>query len=133
MTRMIPLETLELATALRAEGKSWNSIGRAVGFDGDVIRWRIDPVFVSKHRGRYNGHSSALIVRDRMTQADLEHLKRTIPPDTRSFTARAFGDPLPGRSALDKRRADEVGKSHGPVSPVRAERTYYLRGFLGPS
>jgi hypothetical protein len=25
-----------------------------------------------------------------------------IPPDTRSLTARVFGDPLPGRSAFDR-------------------------------
>lgn len=28
-----------------------------------------------------------------------------IPADTRSLTARIFGDPLPGRSALDRRQA----------------------------
>jgi hypothetical protein len=28
-------------------------------------------------------------------------LREQIPPDTRDMTARLFGDPLPGRSALD--------------------------------
>ena len=28
-----------------------------------------------------------------------------IPPDTRDLTAQVFGDPLPGRSALDRRTA----------------------------
>ena len=33
---------------------------------------------------------------------DLAARLAEIPADTRSFTARTFGDPLPGRSALDK-------------------------------
>ena len=33
--------------------------------------------------------------------AALEQLKR-IPPDTRDLTGRLMGDPLPGRSALDR-------------------------------
>ncbi len=31
----------------------------------------------------------------------------TVPADTRNTTARQFGDPLPGRSALDQRRAQQ--------------------------
>ena len=33
-----------------------------------------------------------------------ERTWRDLPPDTRGLTARICGDPLPGRSALDKRR-----------------------------
>lgn len=36
-------------------------------------------------------------------QADADAAKQVIPQDTRSLTGRLFGDPLPGRSALDKR------------------------------
>lgn len=39
------------------------------------------------------------------TRRDAERLMALIPPDTRGVTARLFGDPLPGRSALDQRRA----------------------------
>ena len=42
-----------------------------------------------------------------------ERMWRDLPPDTRGLTARICGDPLPGRSALDKRRngLEEIGKS----------------------
>jgi hypothetical protein len=33
---------------------------------------------------------------------DIEARRAEIPADTRSLTARIFGDPLPGRSALDR-------------------------------
>ena len=37
----------------------------------------------------------------RRTERDWERLVKEIPEDTRSVTARLFGDPLPGRSALE--------------------------------
>lgn len=33
----------------------------------------------------------------------------TVPADTRTITGRAFGDPLPGRSALDRKMAKTTG------------------------
>ncbi|MCM0752013.1 hypothetical protein DEA98_14180 [Brucella pseudogrignonensis] len=41
----------------------------------------------------------------RRRRAEIEALIDAIPQDTRSKTARLAGDPLPGRSALDQRRA----------------------------
>lgn len=41
----------------------------------------------------------------RRRRAELEALMDAIPQDTRSKTARFAGDPLPGRSALDRLRA----------------------------
>lgn len=37
---------------------------------------------------------------------DAERRLREVPPDTRDLTARICGDPLPGRSALDRRKKD---------------------------
>ena len=37
----------------------------------------------------------------RRAERDWERLVKEIPEDTRSVTARLFGDPLPGRSALE--------------------------------
>lgn len=42
--------------------------------------------------------------RFRPTPKELQALARSIPADTRSLTARIAGDPLPGRSALDRLR-----------------------------
>jgi hypothetical protein len=39
----------------------------------------------------------------RISQADLRRLQRAIPVDTRDLTGRFFGDPIPGRSALDRK------------------------------
>ena len=38
----------------------------------------------------------------RSVDSQAMRLKRQIPKDTRTFTSRLFGDPLPGRSALDR-------------------------------
>lgn len=97
-------EILERARIMRAAGRSWNAIGRECGFDGDVIRWRIDPDFVARHKAMHGGPVS-MIVHQRFSHADIEVILRKVPPDTRSMQARFFGDPLPGRSALDKRNA----------------------------
>lgn len=44
-------------------------------------------------------------VNSRVPSETIEARLAEIPDDTRSKTARVFGDPLPGRSALDMRRA----------------------------
>lgn len=38
----------------------------------------------------------------RITSAEIEARLAEIPADTRTLTARTFGDPLPGRSAFDR-------------------------------
>lgn len=43
-------------------------------------------------------------------KADGERLAKVIPPDTRDLSARLCGDPLPGRSALDKIKAKQNPK-----------------------
>lgn len=45
------------------------------------------------------------VVSGKRAHDDALRLMETIPRDTRSLTAMAFGDPLPGRSALDRRQA----------------------------
>jgi hypothetical protein len=39
----------------------------------------------------------------RSAEADALRLMALIPPDTHDLTARVFGDPLPGRRAIDMR------------------------------
>lgn len=45
--------------------------------------------------------SSRPAPRDKITVDDWKGLMATLPDDTRDITARIFGDPIPGRSALD--------------------------------
>ena len=44
-------------------------------------------------------------IRLRLADQDFKRLKASIPPDTRDNTGRLCGDPLPGRSSLDRKRA----------------------------
>lgn len=100
--RHISEETLEMTRTLRSLGLSWEKIGRQVGFGPDVLRYRLDP---TRKRGGESGLSSTLrSLPFRPTQAELDSLLSKVPRDTRDFTARVCGDPLPGRSALDQRR-----------------------------
>lgn len=40
---------------------------------------------------------------------EFQRLMATIPPDTRDLTSRIAGDPLPGRSHLDRKRMQADG------------------------
>lgn len=53
---------------------------------------------------------------------DAERMWRELPSDTRGLTARICGDPIPGRSALDRRRNGlvEIGKSAILLPSVRS-------------
>jgi transposase-like protein len=99
----IPEAVIERARAVRLAGATWGAVGRAVGIDPDVIRWRIDGAFRAHKSGKPASHVSPMVY-SKFSQADIDRLLRTVPRDTRSMSARAFGDPLPGRSALDRKR-----------------------------
>lgn len=125
----LPPDQVQRARELRAEGLSWSNIGARLGLHEDTMRRRIDPGFKERRTGpRVRAFIRAGGERH-VTQAEAETALARVPTDTRSMSARVMGDPLPGRSALDKMRAAQPVKV-GPYSPVRAERTYYLRGFL---
>lgn len=101
-------EELALARSLRAQGISWNKIGVRLGVPGDVVRWRVDPDYVAAHRSAHGAgerivHNYSYRLSERAALAAVS----SVPRDTRSTTARAMGDPLPGRSALDKKRAKQ--------------------------
>ena len=101
----IPSETIERARALRAEGVGWRAIGRQLGLDERTIRGRLDPDFWWPSRTTGPLTSFLHVVGEsRLSDADAERALATVPPDTRSMCARLFGDPLPGRSALDQKQ-----------------------------
>lgn len=50
-------------------------------------------------------------------EADAAKALASIPSDTRKLTERVFGDPLPGRSALDRREKSPNVRSPDPVGP----------------
>jgi len=62
----------------------------------------------ARDREIYNSHNTRKyvpLVERGPIKADRERMLASIPDDTRTLTGRIMGDPLPGRSALDMRRA----------------------------
>lgn len=109
--------TWDRARAMRKAFHSWRSIAEALGLTEDRLRREIDPGF-AEHRREVVRNRRRVVAQaprepqfsagpsDRVWTAEkLERLLATIPHDDRDLTARLFGDPLPGRSALDQREA----------------------------
>jgi hypothetical protein len=93
------------ARELRAAGLSWASIGERLGYHERTIRERLDSDFAAAQRLRYTD-AAAFIWMDeqRITPEEAARAIATVPVDTRGVQARFLGDPLPGRSALDRKR-----------------------------
>jgi len=91
----IPQELHAPAQRLRAAGKSYREISEALGVSETSVRRMVGTLEVFRVGDRRYGERSE----EKVAAAKLLKL---IPPDTRSLTARIAGDPLKGRSALDK-------------------------------
>lgn len=110
MSVAVPQETIELARQLRAMGVNWSEISRRCGMSIEMIRRRIDPGYSQRRhaQNREAGRKQVgkiLHVYDgaRLKPEEAEQALASVPPDTRPFFARLMGDPLPGRSALERR------------------------------
>ena len=105
-------DQLRQATEMRANGMAIFAIAAALGVPDDRVRKTIDPVYrervrAEKARQHYRNRSridAGIEPIDRKAVRDAARLRQQIPPDTRGLTARIAGDPLKGRSALDKER-----------------------------
>lgn len=90
---------LDEARRMRAAGASWMGIAAHFQISKGTIRDRLDPS-ASRRKDRrlwsppFEGGPP---------REDVEARRSEIPNDLRSLTARLAGDPLPGRSALDRR------------------------------
>ena len=102
-------ELVAKAKELRKTGMAWKNIGPKLGVAPHTARAWVDEEFrlhrIQTYRTR---RMSTDEVRrdtptDRSTWADALERLALIPEDTRDTTARICGDPLPGRSALDRR------------------------------
>jgi len=93
------------ARMLRAAGTSWAEIGARLGYHGNTIRRRLDPGFVVARHVVHAELVDSIETEPRITPEEAARALATVPVDTRTIQARFLGDPLPGRSALDKRRA----------------------------
>lgn len=107
-------EQVAVARRMLADKVTLKAVAEHFGVSDFVIRKRTDPAFAERRRQqvraaralrgnfiREKGFSHSKHVMDRDVRARFDE----IPQDTRTLTARCFGDPLPGRSALDMRAA----------------------------
>ena len=85
-------EQIEQAQTMRRNEMPWAHIAKHFGVTPDTVRRVLDPEWAARRRAGIT---------------DGERLLREVPADTRDLTARALGDPLPGRSALDRMRNRE--------------------------
>lgn len=97
---------------LRQAGKTWTEIGKELGVDGTTAHIAVDPEYAAVRRARINHRrrEKSEITPEmrragdrRVSEDDAKVALASIPADTRDLTARMLGDPLPGRSALDRR------------------------------
>lgn len=117
-------ELLEQAVSLRRLGLKWETVAKRLEVGRDGLQRRLDPVYRDKRNQQLREAQARRDNRPltdltaRIADDQLERLRATVPRDTRGFTARVCGDPLPGRSALDKYRANSGGS-------VSRERTAF--------
>jgi hypothetical protein len=106
---------LEKAKAMRP--MSWWKIGQKLGVSHTFLQYNLEPGYdVQERKRKINARrrerareqgivgSSFVHLTETTKQArlDARKLLKEIPEDTRSITGFIFGDPLPGRSALDR-------------------------------
>jgi orotate phosphoribosyltransferase-like protein len=102
-------EGVELVKAMRQRGMSWEAAGAELGISGNTARSWIDKDYMEMRNRRARdcrvvpGFALRDIPSEINTRDDALARLALIPEDTRDTTARICGDPLPGRSALDRR------------------------------
>lgn len=113
MSRTVTLTPDELAEArrLQAGGMSIVRIAIAMSLPEHRVRCALNPEYAAKYGTTRERRKQAAIVSlqyhavDPRIRRDAVKLYRQVPADTRSLTAQLAGDPLPGRSALDRDRS----------------------------
>lgn len=93
---------VDAAREARKAGLSWRQIALQQGVDVRKLRYWADPLFDRRSYG--NVHVRDFGPDRFAANRDGEVLLSKVPSDTRGLTARMCGDPLPGRSALDRKR-----------------------------
>jgi hypothetical protein len=109
-------DQLGQARMWRKHGVSWAETGRRLHVSDDTVRRAIDPDFQraerekEKRRKQYRderqGHVRERRDRFRPDEETFRAQAALIPLDTRTEAQRFLDEPLPGRSALDKARAE---------------------------
>jgi hypothetical protein len=99
---------------MRAGGSPWPEVFAALPDQApNALRFALDPAFADKRRQqqrqrRRAGKTGRAGKRSVEIDATATSLRSLILHDARDLTARLCGDPLPGRSALDRRGRQET-------------------------
>lgn len=106
MTRSVltALQKAEIKALRRRDAANWTyrALATRFGCSRETISHLFTDDFSKPPVGPAGVQHKAM--RERIEQDAREHLSN-LPEDTRDYTQRFFGDPLPGRSALDRARA----------------------------
>lgn len=101
----------DIAIDMRGRGIGYAAVAAETGISEHRLRARLDPEYMERRRqqarARRNGTAgpkSLLRVSRSLSVEEAQRIIYALPRDTRDFTARVMGDPLPGRSALDRMR-----------------------------
>lgn len=98
-------QELEEARKLRATGLAWKKIGPLFGTTGETIRKALDPEFVAKVKGwdKIKEARRKMGIEGVITRSGV-FMQRPLAdhPQPVTISQLMFGDPLPGRSALDR-------------------------------
>lgn len=100
-------EQVRVAKALRKRGRGIGVIARRIGANPNDVRKALGMEVRHKpkpKKGREFLHFQQ--VTPLHVKEDAERLSDEVPVDTRDLTGVVFGDPLPGRSALDRMRLE---------------------------
>jgi hypothetical protein len=104
--------------AMRAEGKTWAAIAEILKVGVGNLRFAMDPEFVDRANANRRERRRHTIREHHEQFKNVKPMNFRIedprdvrgewaPPDTRDLTGRLLGDPLPGRSYLDRMRAGQ--------------------------
>lgn len=116
MASMLSRAQIREAQRLRDDGWKWSALGARFKCSPETVHRAVDPSFADRMRDKAVRHR----MRDKngternglpradyaSTRADAAARMAEIPADTRTLTARMFGDPLPGRSALARKQVE---------------------------
>lgn len=111
MNRSAKRDLRARAIALVDEGLSAAKIAEQLGVTSHTIRSWTNEEYAQRRREQINARRRGTrsppsnvhqLEPGRISADEAAARLREIPPDTRDFTARLLGDPLPGRRAIDQ-------------------------------
>lgn len=122
---MLTLEDIAEAKTLRVSGATWKALGKHFSCDPETIKIRIDEGYKARRRqknrdaaairraGLRSPHRKAIVFScpgPRIIPISIiAERDRAMSYEIRDITAALMGDPLPGRSALDKKMGNANG------------------------